>query len=932
MVVTMPNSSTTSLANEVKTSDANYSSYTINPQKHVKIWISKDGLPPKVQARFLRFREQNPTASLTLIYADAYLTPTARKELHDFAKKARVTLVEYDSIVPQDAEEKEIKENIDHELAYFFKQVDPSLKGNLSVVADQLRLFEQVLHMGMVSDCDVEFKNSLPNHPLAAPLGFIAKTRQGVDGHSGGTRISNDLIGGDPKHPVFKTAKRLVCAYNRQYQTALLKYFGAHHIAHDASNPHTHPLYYKVRNERLSQFTLGGGPQLFARALHQHGFVTGYEQVTPPEVFTFNDDFVFTPYEFSGAEISEEQRQRNFKLMLPPQLSCSLVAHWDHSWQVTNTAWQRLTTDEAKHLDAHTTVAVPKRHVSYLRTYLSLFQKPYIAGRRHREFHELSAPEQSYIYENETPSRDVRTNLENTLGEEFRHIASMFSRDGVLIMPAYFQGAQLAALQHAFKQEIRKKAPHPFLKQTAFNAAVDDMDDKSFETIVAASTDETLQALIKYHFGQDPTLAAMRGYRQEKTPSMLYRAWDYHQDLKTKGPFGEIKIMILLTDTPIEGQAMRVMKGSHMYHWFADSQQRTKYNLDECLQYATDHCATICAGTAGTVILFDTNILHSGHRNDHSVRDIYTVTYTPDSKEAPVMSSKFAACRTETVAMTHTANPQRWRQIDIESKSLSPTATALLRAEYRRIPTIESSKMRFQIEGHESFHDFVGRIISIDLNSDLDLRLRMGKADTIRDNQLVALRDVPPGHTQFMRLKERITAHRAKATIAYKLDIDKLVTFAAFAGETLLTSRIKELSSCATFILDLQEALTRIDSRQRLRTTLAYLYFTLDRMQHLLETHREATSLSYTQLKQAADEVLDQYISYVYIDDLEQGLYNDKEELSSVDLVAEAKALPPIRSIQRATMFTHSNTEAEPPVSSPLGSTSLSSTITVCAT
>lgn len=125
----------------------------------------------------------------------------------------------------------------------------------------------------------------------------------------------------------------------------------------------------------------------------------------------------------------------------------------------------------------------------------------------------------------------------------------------------------------------------------------------------------------------------MRGYRQLKTTPVLYRAWDYHQDLKTKGPYGEVKIMVLLNGVEGEGQAMRIMKSSHKYHWYAESQQQTKYTIDECLHYAKDNCATVCYGPPGTVVLFDTNALHSGHRNEHSERDIFTISYVPDTQK-----------------------------------------------------------------------------------------------------------------------------------------------------------------------------------------------------------------------------------------------------------------------------------------------------------
>ncbi len=851
--------------------------FVVDPQRHVKMWFSKDGIPEKHQVRFIKFRILNPDATLHLLYAEKYLTSAGRENITNFAKLLNIRLVEYETIKPVGADEKAIKASIDQELEYYFTKVNTQEKGNLSVVADRLRLFENVLTLGIQSDCDVEFNVPLPKAPITATLGIFAKTRNGVDGDKGGIRISNDLIAGDPKHPVFITTKKLLCEHIKKYHTAVPIYLKRHGIRVDSTNYDNHPGYFRARNERLSAFSLGGGPQIFAIALHINGIITGYENITAPEIFLLEDNLALKPYIFVDATITQQQAKKSFALLLPEKLRKGLVAGWDHSWRDENVAWKRLDLNHVRILGEfkmHVAQSSLTKTPSQLRSFFAHLTQSNLSGRRHREFSELPKDVQTYIRENETPNLTVRETLARTLGADFKEIASTFSSDGVLILPGYFKGKQLENLQAAFAGEIAKKNPHPFLKQAAFNASVDS-DGVAFETmdtVLEAATNANLQALIKFHFGQNQVVAAMRGYRQHTTPPLLYRAWDYHQDLKTKGPFGEIKIMILLNGVKAEGQSMRLLKATHLQHWHADTQQQTKYTLDECLGYAKDGCVTVCHGIPGTVILFDTNALHSGHRNEHDVRDIFTISYAPDSKDAPIMHAKFAAKKADTINQEYKADDKFWKNMRTTNGTLSKAATAILRDEYYSTPIIEQLKDRYQPTGVTKFKNFLVAAISIDVNGDLDLRLRKGKEDTIRDNQLIAFRDVSSTHEQYQRVASRIK--QQKTTISYDINLDAMRHHAKLAGN-YKNHKQTSVSHCAIFALDLLDAFQRIDSRQRLRTTMAYLYFTLDRIDQL--TH-DATICN------SANHVLYSYTNTVYLDDLEYGLNSnfDKTQLYCV--------------------------------------------------
>lgn len=874
------------------TNQATFTPFAVDMQRHVKMWFSKDGIPEKHQARFIKFRALNPDATLHLIYSDKYLTVAGRENIKHFAKQLNIILLEYETITPVNEYERIIKKSIDQELEYYFNKNQLAEKGNLSVVADRLKLFEKVLELGIQSDCDVEFNSPLPKKPIIARLGIIAKTRKGIDGYEGGLRVSNDLFGGDPKHPIFITAKKLLCEHIKNYHDALPAYFKENAISFDAENYARHPQYFQARNARLSAFSLGSGPQLFAIAFHLHGVPTGYENITVPEVFILEKNLVLKPYDFSKKNISEKMIEQTFLALLPKCINQALVTSWDHSWQEGNYTWKKLSSSEIKVLSAfklHSQKMVERipKSPSHLKGYFSYFVHPNINGKRHRSYDELAQSEQKFIQDNETPDMAIRMALSETLGSDFTKLAERFSSDGVLILPAYFQGEQLAALQAVFAKEIAKKKSHPFLNQTAFNAAVDNdnVDAHSFDTVLEAATDTHLQALIKYHFGQNQTVVGMRGYRQEPTAPILYRAWDYHQDLKSSGPYGEVKIMLLINGVEPEGQAMRVMKGTHEYHWHHVSQQQTKYTMHECLDYAKDGLVTVCYGPPGTVILFDTNALHSGHRNKHSVRDIFTISFAPDTKDAPIMHQKFAERSEITTKQEHKADPHFWKMLSVTDGTYTKEKTQQELDEYQTTPTLEQLKERYNPESTLGFREFISIAISTDVNGDLDLPLRKGKEDTARDNQLIAFRDVSRSHEQYKRVNQRMNN---EFEIRYDLNIDTLCSLASLAGKYKANPQ-RELSHCALLALDLLDAFKRIDNRQRLRTTIAYLYFTLDHM-HLIT--------SDANLKNGADYVFNSYISTVYLDDLEyrSNVDNHIPNCSQFFKPKIDKALPDVKS------------------------------------
>ena len=490
----------------------------VDAQRQVKCWISRDGLPTKHQARFIRFRAMNPQAKLSLIVADKYLTETARIKLHQFAKRINMEIIDYYEIPAKDAIEADIKRCLDREIKFFFEQEAVALKGNLSVVSDQLRLFSHVINLGMMTDCDVEFETPLPIHPVYAPLGFIARQKEK------GTRVSNDLTAGNPHNPVFVAARCLVHQHNATYHRCVARYFKEQGIEFDEQDYAHHPHYYEARNQQIKQFSLGGGPQLFAVALHRCGIATGYEDKYE-EIGILGEDLRFTPYQLQKIE---SDTATDFAAMFPPQMGF-VISHWDTSWMPEETHWRLLTPYQTILLQLaergeavngellnkawaiqQFTLMTLSAPFPTLATWLAHFYQPAILGRRDTPYDKLPVTTQQYIQRNETPNPKIRQSLQQELGPEFTKMAEKLDQDGVLVLPGFVEGDDLSELQQRYAEEVAKKEMHPRFKQTSFSIAAESVDDRFTSSALRVGHNLQLQALVRHHFGQDSKWTAMR--------------------------------------------------------------------------------------------------------------------------------------------------------------------------------------------------------------------------------------------------------------------------------------------------------------------------------------------------------------------------------------------------------------------------------------
>lgn len=235
-----------------------------------------------------------------------------------------------------------------------------------------------------------------------------------------------------------------------------------------------------------------------------------------------------------------------------------------------------------------------------------------------------------HIYERPDSSYRARVLKESTRAE-FGQWAQRFCQNGLLILPGYFKGEILMRMQEDFEGWAGGHAPDSqgvLLLNEAQGARLRDS-----EAFSQAAADPELTRLARYYWGKPVFLAQAAGTRLEPRQTADYGAFQWHHDAKRK----QVKVMILLTDTPADGQRMDYLPGTHrVWHpirsgeaGYADS----RFSNEAVRSWGE---AVRCAGPAGTAVLFDTNGLHRGNRNTGPRRDVWVFQYTAGSYLFPL--------------------------------------------------------------------------------------------------------------------------------------------------------------------------------------------------------------------------------------------------------------------------------------------------------
>ena len=237
-----------------------------------------------------------------------------------------------------------------------------------------------------------------------------------------------------------------------------------------------------------------------------------------------------------------------------------------------------------------------------------------------------------YFYNRASESFRVKLvqSVDETLASSFKSQAEEFVANGIIGLPGYFR-EHVSALKDEFANMFERS--NTSIGRNADEDGVGDLGHMSIGNTGFVSSpmasklafDPYLLKLVGYYLGKDITLTQVGGGRLlPRDIAFDYRSMQWHHDTKGK----QVKIFILLTDVPTDGQCTHYVCGSHVDSYDKrDNGRRSQAQIDQMLRDEGRAIAR-AAGPAGTVWIFDTNGLHRGNRNMTAARDVLVYNYT----------------------------------------------------------------------------------------------------------------------------------------------------------------------------------------------------------------------------------------------------------------------------------------------------------------
>ncbi|MFZ1287915.1 MAG: phytanoyl-CoA dioxygenase family protein [Candidatus Phosphoribacter sp.] len=782
----------------------------------------------------------NPDAQILLLVSHQVLDPGAQDRLGEFARRTALDVRDLADLNARDDDEAVLLEHVRAEILAHF--VSPaSGAGNLSVVSDYVRLLCDVVEFGLCADMDIEFTEPFAPSTVRveASWGIIAR-------HKNNECLSNDVTAGRSDAAPFVIARHGAASLARAYREQSCRYLRERYgvkLDADADAVARHPAFFELRNLRhdplmsgSARFSLAGGPDNLAIAAHLAGIASGFGQGVVPGV-EFGElvpghvphqlspaqrgELRYEPYDFGSA--APAQVRADHRAALWPECLPGVVAHWDHSWIAEHDWQQPLTFREGLLLER-----LEREPWSVDAVASSCGGRPLPSCLLSPPSGDLGDDNMSgYTTKAGLPDL-IRPQAVQRVGVAVTDVAddgtdnvAAFRRDGIVTLAGLVDSQTLSDLQESFDTEIRAKGVVSALQQTSFNLAVDSCARETLERVRdMAHLPALIQVLDEYFEGPSRFVSA-RGYRQGPCKPLRYRAWDYHQDMKTSGPRQELKLMLLLTDVSPGGQAMRYVVGSQRMQWRFATQRETKFSLDEALAMGSEAGSGglfVADGPAGSAVVFDTNGIHSGHRNLSETRDAITLNFARDSPTTFYMFSHALLMRSRDISR---ADPPGGRVLKWRLGPVSPTQLEEIRVEYAATPSLADLARPWDRDA-EGLVD----VMATDVNADLDLRLsRTFEGDRGRDIALVRIRDAGLDDEQYAEVVTRLDGSSCMAPCFWESSEPLASAVAAVERVRHLLALLPEddAVNCDALMDDLAEALGRCDSVQRLRTTVAYL-------------------------------------------------------------------------------------------------------------
>lgn len=145
--------------------------YSFNPHRHTKIWLSKN---PNVfmnfenQMRLVEMRNQNLNDIIHLVYDSSLLNKNAQQNLQKFCHQHQFTPIDIDDI-----QRTELTKEENRLLDYYYDEIQHIKEGgNLAVASDILRWISPIYKLGSYTDFDVPVntQNLANSCPVKSPI------------------------------------------------------------------------------------------------------------------------------------------------------------------------------------------------------------------------------------------------------------------------------------------------------------------------------------------------------------------------------------------------------------------------------------------------------------------------------------------------------------------------------------------------------------------------------------------------------------------------------------------------------------------------------------------------------------------------------------------------------------------------------------------
>ncbi len=216
-------------------------------------------------------------------------------------------------------------------------------------------------------------------------------------------------------------------------------------------------------------------------------------------------------------------------------------------------------------------------------------------------------------------------------------------RDGICILVNYLNPEELAVYRAAVIS-ILDGLEGTECEDAKGKFNYNNIDFTRYPLFLDLILDELILAAFEAYYARPIYLALTQIQRLNPIEPYEERAFRWHHDSKGK----YVKAMWLFSDVPPTGQRMSYVIGSHTVKHPWTTYEETRFTDEQARAYGE---VLECAAPAGSVILFDTNGIHRGNRNQGPRRDTMFGVYSA--------GRYLHGCRFDLDQLTHLTDCQR---------------------------------------------------------------------------------------------------------------------------------------------------------------------------------------------------------------------------------------------------------------------------------